>query len=160
MIVLLMLVQITVFLLMVDPLFKKYAKVSSESRRRQLAAQTFMLFLNVRKDNKFCDIKSKNVDEFYHSHVGFDEKSIDAKRFEKICEKLSKAFAGKPGVVGHYIIHLLLLVDSLLDDYVPGWEEKLLEKWNELDQRRLNASKDSRNRRETKYQGIIQNMVV
>ena len=62
--------------------------------------------------------------------------------------------------MGHYLIYLLLLVDSLLDDYVPGWEEKFIKKWNEFDQRPLNASKDSRNCRETKYQGIIQNLVV
>ena len=88
------------------PLFKEISKVNNESRRRQLVAQIFMLFWAVSKDNKFCDIKSANIDEFYHSQVDFDETADEAQRFEKICDKLYKALSGKPKIVGHHLIHL------------------------------------------------------
>ena len=130
-------------------LFKEIAKVSNESRRRQLVAQVFMLFWMVRKEKKFCDIKSANIDVFYHSQVDFDDESDDAKRFERICKKLEDALHGKPRIVGHYIIHLFLLTDSLLDEYTQGWEPHLANKLFEFDKRRQKAAEDIRNRRET-----------
>lgn len=130
-------------------LFKDVARVSNESRRRQLAAQVFMLFWTLRKEKRFCDIKSANIDEFYHSQVDFDDESKDAKRFERVCKKLEIALDGKPRLVGHYIIHLFLLVDSLMDEYAQGWEPHLAGKWFEFDKRRRKALEDIRNREET-----------
>ena len=59
------------------PLFNEHAR-GNESRRRQLVAQIFMLFWSMRKEMKFCSIKSPEIDEFYHSQVGFDNNSNDA----------------------------------------------------------------------------------
>ena len=122
-------------------LFKEVAKVSNESRRRQLVAQIFMLFSAVRNEKKFCDLKSSNIDEFYHVHVDFDETSDEVKRFEHICQTLYKALQGKPKVVGHYLIHLFLMTDQLLDEYVKGtWETHLAEKLHTFDERCRKAS--------------------
>ena len=129
--------------------FKDVAKVSNESRRRQLVAQVFMLFLTVRKENRFCDIKSNNIDGFYHAQIDFDDEAEDAKRFEKICKILESAMQGKPRIVGHYIIHLVLLVDSLMNEYVRGWEPHLADSLFEFDKRRQKAAEDIRNRRES-----------
>ena len=134
------------------PCFKDVAKASNGSRRRQLVAQVYMLFSTVRNENKFCDIKSKNIDEYYHSQVGFDDDSIDAKRFESICKILEVALKGKPRIVGHYMIHLFLLVDSLMDEYAGGWESHLASKLFEFDKRRKMAADDIRNRRDTEYE--------
>ena len=131
------------------PLFKEIAKASNESRRRQLVAQMFMLFWTVRNDMKFCDIKSANIDEFYHAQVDFDETSSEVRRFEKICRTLHEALHGKPRIVGHYLIHLLLLADSLLEEYAHGWEHHLASKLFEFDKRRRETADDIRNRRET-----------
>lgn len=131
------------------PVFKEIAKVSNESRRRQLVAQVFMLFWTVRNEMRFCDIKSANIDEFYHAQVDFDDKSNDAKRFERICGTLHEALLGRPRVVGHYIIHLFLLADSLLEEYAHGWEPHLANKLFEFDNRRRDTANDIRNRRET-----------
>lgn len=113
-----------------------------------------MLFWTVRKEAKFCDIKSVNLDEFYHSQVGFDVNSDEAKRFLKICEELYDSLRGKPRVFGHYIIHLVLLCDSLLDGYVRGWEHGLAEKLNEFDKRHRQAVADVKNgcESESEYQ--------
>ena len=131
------------------PLFKEISKASNESKRRQLVAQAFMLFWTVRKEAKFCDIKSVNLDEFYHSQVGFNDNSDEAKRFLQICEDLYKSLQGKPRVFGHYIIHLVLLCDSLRDEYVRGWEHHLAVKLNEFDKRRQQAAADFKKSRES-----------
>ena len=135
-----------------DPVFTELSKAGNESRRRQLVAQIFMLFWTVRKETKFCDIKSSNLDEFYHSQVGFCEDSDGARRFKKICRKLYEALSGKPRVVGHYLIHLFLLTDSLLDEYVLGtWEAHLANRLIEFEKRRAEAVDADKNRRETEY---------
>ena len=96
------------------PLFTEVAKVTSEMRRRQLVAQIFMLYWTVQMENRFCDIRSSNIDAFYHSQVDFDEGSSEARDFLSVCGKLYEAFQGKPKLVGHYLIHLFLLVESLV----------------------------------------------
>ena len=111
-----------------------------------------MLFWTVRKETKFCDIKSINIDEFYHSQVDFDVRSKEARRFEKICKILEVSLNEKPKLVGHYIIHLILLADSLLDEYVMGWEPHLANKLHEFDQRRRKASEANKSRLETEYE--------
>lgn len=121
-------------------LFKQNLKVSNESRRRQLVAQVFMLFFSVREEKRFCDLKSINIDEFYHHHVDFDEKSKDAERFERICKILNEIFSGKPKIVGHHLIHSFLLVDSLLDEYVSGWESHLASVLHEFERKCKQAS--------------------
>ena len=134
-----------------NPLFTDVAKVTNESRRRQLAAQVFMLFSTLRNENKFCDIKSTKIDEFYHSQVGFDTESPDAKRFLRVCDTLGQAFNGKPRIFGHYIIHSLLLADSLLEEFVRGWEDILPQKLEEFDQRRLEASRANKKREDSEF---------
>ena len=129
------------------PLFKDITKVGSESRRRQLVAQIFMLFWSSRNKNRFCDIKSSNIDDFYHSQVGFDDKSTDAKRFEQICQKLEGALTGKPKIpVGHLLIHLFLLTDALMEEFAGGWEANLASSLFEFDERRKATAKEVRNR--------------
>ena len=125
-----------------NPLFTEIAKVSNESKRRQLAAQIFMLYWNIQKENKFCDLKSANIDEFYHSHVDFDNDSKEARAFLSTCNKLHGLFEGKPKLVGHYLIHLFLFVNQLMEEYVSGWESQLATKWHEFDSRRQQAAKD------------------
>ena len=132
------------------PLFKDVLKRGQESRRRQLVAQSFMLYWSIRNVNGFCDIKSANIDQFYHSHVDFDDSSDDAKQFERICKKLELALIGKPSnIVGHLLIHLILFTDSLLEDYADGWEPNLANCLFTFEKNRKRTAADVRNRRET-----------
>ena len=133
------------------PVFKEVAKVTNESRRRQLVAQVFMLFWTTRNESKFCEIKSAHIDEFYHAHVGFDVNSEDARRFQKVCNVVYQALAGKPKVAGHYIIHAFLLCDSLLKEYASGWEALFANALFEFEQHRRQAAEDRRNRVESEY---------
>ena len=126
------------------PVFKESAKVQSESKRRQLVAQIFMQFWSVRKEKKFCDLKSVNIDQFYHQQVGFCQNSEEAKRFGVICEKLHQALNGQPKIAGHYLIHLFILVDYLKDEYLPTWSGDLGRALSEFDRRCRQASKDAK----------------
>ena len=65
-----------------------------------------------------------------------------------VCAKLYDAFQGKPKLVGHYLIHLFLLVGHLSKEYVRGWEYQLAAKWQEFDSRRLQAADNIKNNRE------------
>ena len=133
------------------PLFTETAKVNNESKRRQLVAQIFMLYWNIQKENKFSDIKSANIDEFYRSHVDFDKDSKEAKAFLRACKKLHGVFEGKPKLFGHYLIHLFLLVNQLIEEYADGWENQLANKWHEFDSRRQEAAKDAKEDREGEF---------
>lgn len=126
------------------PLFKDLVK-GSESRRRQLAAQAYMLFHSVRREREFCDIKSPNIDEFYHQNVGFDESSSDAKRFEEICQRLHGALDGKPKIVGHHLLHSVLLYDWMKDEYAKGWESNFAARLHEFERRCKEASDATKN---------------
>ena len=134
------------------PLFKEISKVSNDSRRRQLVAQIFMLFWTVRKENRFCDIKSANIDDFYHSQVDFNETSDEGQRFKKICEKMHETLKGKPRIVGHHLIHLFLFIDSLVSEYVSGmWEPHLASRLNEFEKRCREAANANKNNTETEH---------
>lgn len=131
------------------PVFTETVKAGNESRRQQLAAQIFMLLWLVRREKKFCDIKSVNIDEFYHSQVDFDPSSRDAKQFERVGKKISECFEGKPSIAGHYLIHLFLLVDSLIDEYASGWEPHLANCLFEFERRRKQGAEDNKNQQQS-----------
>ena len=133
------------------PIFTEIPRISNESKRRQLAAQVFVLFWTVRKERKFCDIKSSNIDQFYHSQVGFDSNSVEAQRFKRISKELYGVLHGQPKLAGHHIIHLFLFVDSLLDEYARGWEPYLADKLHEFNERCRVAADGIRNLRETEF---------
>lgn len=59
------------------------------------------------------------IDDFYYQHLGFDASTPDSKRFLQILDKLAELLRDRKRekILGHEAIHLILLVDSLLDDY-------------------------------------------
>ena len=127
------------------PLFTEISNISNESRRRQLVAQIYMLYSTLQRKNDFCDISSSSIDNFYHSYVGFYTDSIEAKKKEdfcRICKKLYDVFQGKPRLFGHYLIHLVLLADGLLKEYVHGWEQYLANALYEFNSQRVEATKN------------------
>jgi hypothetical protein len=102
------------------------SKVQDRGRFRQLAAQVALLFLTRRKGTGFRDINAQAIDDFYYENLGFDAGSGDAQRLVEIFDKLTALFRDgkRPKIIGHEAIHLVLLVDSLLDDYTPAWESR------------------------------------
>ena len=125
--------------------FFKLLKQQKSGNRRILVAQAYMLFSKVREEKRFCDIKSKNIDEFYHQNVDFDSDSQDAKHFEKICKKLHEEFIGHTPLVGHHILRLILFMDNLLQNYPNGWRGKLAQALRVFKERCDEANKANKN---------------
>ena len=129
---------------------------NKDSSRRALVAQTFMLYWSIGKEKKFCDLKSQNLDDFYHSQVGFDQNSKEVKRFMKICDVLYENFKDQPKIYGHHIIHLILLTNELMNEYVSGtWESKLSINLYEFNRRITEARKAKDNHSESQYKEYL-----
>lgn len=101
-------------------------RVQDRGKFRQLAAQIAMLYFTRRlsSTDAFCDIKAEAIDDFYYENLGFDSSSADAKRLFDIFDKVSSLLRDqkRSKIIGHEAIHLLLLVDTLIDDYTRSWE--------------------------------------
>ena len=106
------------------PFFQRVLGMKPDQHRgktRQLAVQIAMLFLT-RHGNRpdyFTDINSRTIDEFYHTHIDLDSATSESQRLFTILDKLDSLLGtGKrPKLRGHDAIHLVLLADSLWDDY-------------------------------------------
>ena len=112
--------------------FQKVMRMNPSQGRgktRTLAAQIAMLYLNRREEgpDHFIDIDAKSIDDFYYTRLDFDADSADSKRFIAILDKLSSLLGDgkRPRLNAHIAIHLVLLVDSLWDDYSRSWESSL-----------------------------------
>lgn len=102
--------------------------VTDRGKYRQLAAQIAMLYLTrqVEGDNTFVDINADAIDDFYYENLDFDASSAQAGRLFSILDKITDLLRDKkrPKLIGHEAIHLVLLIDSLLDEYTRGWESR------------------------------------
>lgn len=116
--------------------FNEFIK-GGERNNRKLAAQLLLLTShNARGGNiSFCDINSRALDNFYLRSVGdFSPNCVVASRFKKNIDGICRTFsasalspARKLTLASHEAIHLFLLVNSLSDGYVAGWEKNLPE---------------------------------
>lgn len=91
---------------------------------RTLCAQIGMLFFEKATQDNWLDIGTQNIDDYYYQNLGFDNNSPEVKRFKDVLSKvydLLKDGKRKP-LLGHESIHLVLLTDSLMDEYTKSWE--------------------------------------
>jgi len=118
---------------------------SDRGKTRQLSAQITMLCLLRRANgpDNFTDINSGAIDDFYHAHIDFDQSSANAQRLVTILDKLESLLGtGKlPKLRAHDAIHLVLLVDSLWDDYTRSWEATLPSAVDQFSASLANATK-------------------
>lgn len=105
------------------------AKVMNRGEYRQLAAQMVMLYQTRRETNKFSDLNADAIDAFYHKHLDFDSTSADAKRFAQILDTLTHLLGDgkRKKIKGHEALGLVLIVDSLWDDYTKSWHKNFAE---------------------------------
>jgi hypothetical protein len=122
---------------------------TDRGKTRQLAAQIAMLFFGRREKGPdvFSDINSPSIDNFYYTHIDFDASHEDAKRLIALFDKLDSLLGTghHPKIRAHDAIHLVLLVDTLWDEYTRSWETTLpqaLDKFS-LSLAKAKASKDS-----------------
>ena len=121
---------------------------TDRGRTRQLAAQIAVLFLERRKKgfDYLSNTKRGEIDDYYYTQLDFDAGAPECQRLRGILDKSHQLLSGwkGPKLVGHNAIHLVLLVDELLDDYTPSWESALLDAQETFS--RLHAESTLRNR--------------
>jgi len=122
------------------------AKPNNRGEIRQLIAQTAMLFLHrlETKREKLCDINREAIDTFYYKHLEFDLQSDEAKRFDRILNLLTQTLGDgkRKKMQGHEAIHLVLLVDSLLDEYTLSWTSQLAPAFDDFRGKLVKDTKD------------------
>jgi Protein of unknown function DUF262 len=95
---------------------------------RQLCSGWLMLLMErwSKGPDAFLDVNNKRIDEFYYEHIDFDKTSNEAKRFEGVLQKAYELlFKPRAKRLKPYeALHVLLLVDLLLEGYAPAWESR------------------------------------
>ena len=96
-------------------------------RTRELAAYLYMSYDYYHQYQRFVDLKNKFIDDFYRLHIDFDREEDRAKRFCKILKIIEEVYQGKnlPRLEAHLAHHLVVFVDSIMDNYTPNWKEGL-----------------------------------
>ena len=111
------------------PLFTALFGMKKDVVARQLAAQIAVLLFGRRKNglDYFSHARRREIDEFYDTQLDFDSSSADCQRLRNILDKLVGLLGQWKGkkMQRHNAIHLVLFVDSILDDYTPSWEAAL-----------------------------------
>ena len=112
--------------------FKRVLKMKpggDRGKTRQLAAQIAILFLERHAKGKdhFTNINAKAIDDYYYTHLDFDSSISTCKRLVDILSKLNDLLGpgNRPKLRAHDAIHLVLLTDSIWDDYTRSWESTL-----------------------------------
>ena len=111
--------------------FKELMGVKPDNDRgktRQLAAQVTSLIIAQQggENPTLPDINAAAIDQLYYDHLDFDAKGEDGKRVWKIFDLLHQLLKGgdRLRLRNHDTIHAALLVNRLLDDFTPSWQEE------------------------------------
>jgi Protein of unknown function DUF262/HNH endonuclease len=116
--------------------FKVVLKAKDRNRGefRQLAAQMVMLYLTRKRTRHLCDTNRDAIDTFYHKNLSFDNNVIEVRRIIAILDLLTELLKDgkRKRPIGHEAIGLLLLVDSLLDDYTASWRPNFAKAFDEF----------------------------
>lgn len=106
--------------------FRYLVKRSSRDRgaERQLCAQIVMLFLERAAQGNWIDIGTQDVDDYYYRNLGFDVHDPRVTRLSKVLDLAVELFDGKgePRLRAYEAIHIVLLLNGLMDDYTKSWQ--------------------------------------
>ncbi len=110
--------------------FRKLVKNSPTDRGavRQLCAQICMLFFERAVQGNWIDIGTLEVDDYYYQNLGI---KVDSSEITRLCGVLDVAVklysAGTtPKLQGYEAIHLVLLLNSLNDEYTSSWKSNFM----------------------------------
>ncbi|HXS35772.1 MAG TPA: DUF262 domain-containing protein, partial [Flavipsychrobacter sp.] len=127
--------------------FKKLIKIPNPDRGevRLLCAQIGMLFFDEATKGNWLDIGTQVIDDYYYRNLGFEMSTPRVVKFSKTLDLVVELFEGfkGPKLKSHEAIHIVLLVDSLIDDYTRTWQEKFVKAFEEF---RHYAAVDKKNK--------------
>lgn len=108
--------------------FRKLLLIKSSDRgeARTLCAQLGMLFFENATEGNWMDIGTQAIDDYYYQNLGFALNQPLVARFSKVLDVAVNIFAGYNGkkLKVHEAIHVILLINSLLDDYTKDWQNQ------------------------------------
>ena len=113
---------------------------------RQLCAQICMLFFERAAQGNWIDIGTQDVDDYYYRNLGFDMNAPGVTRLSRVLNLAVQLFAGQaaPRLKAYEAIHIVLLLDSLLDDYTRGWHASFIGAYDDFKAKVAHAKKDQR----------------
>ena len=127
--------------------FRRIVKRGSTDRGevRQLCAQICMLFFERAVQGNWIDIGTQPIDDYYYRNLGFDLNSPLVAQLSKVLDLAVQLFVGQtsPKLKAYEAIHIILLLDSLLDDYTKGWHSNFIRAYDSFKAR---AAQDKRER--------------
>ena len=116
--------------------FKKWISHPSTDRGeiRTLCAQIGMLFFEQATKGNWMSIGTKSIDDYYYQNLDFGIYSDKVMRFGKVLHLASDLLEGYKGpkLKVHEAIHIILLLDSLVDDYTSSWQARFIIAFDEF----------------------------
>ena len=97
--------------------------VKDIGKSRKLCAGLGMLFFRNASNGNWIDLKIQNIDDFYHQNVSLKMDDPKIVRFNNLLNLALKCLNGYTGkkLDDHEVYHIILLLDSLYDDYTESW---------------------------------------
>lgn len=111
---------------------------------RQLCAQICMLFFERAAQGNWIDIGTQDIDDYYYRNLGFDTNAPRVTRLSQIFDLAVQLFAGQtsPKLKAYEAIHIVLLLDGLLDDYTRSWRTNFVVAYDAFKAKAAHAKKD------------------
>ena len=126
--------------------FRRLVKKDSTDRGavRQLCAQISMLFFERATQGNWIDIGTQQVDDYYYQNLGFDIGSLRVERLSKVLDIAVQLFNAQtsPKLQGYEAIHVVLLIDSLLDEYTKSWQSNFMAAYDSFKHKTALAKKE------------------
>lgn len=126
--------------------FRHIVKPNTRDRGevRQLCAQICMLYFEEAARGNWIDIGTQPVDEYYYQNLGFDINAPRVIRFSQILDLAVQLFSGHAGpkLKGYEAIHIVLLLDSLLDDYSRDWQTHFIHAYDSFKVKAAHAKRE------------------
>jgi hypothetical protein len=127
--------------------FRRVVQTKSTDRGeiRTLCAQVGMLFFNKATEGNWTDTSTQAIDDYYYQNLGFRLNTPEVTRFNKVLDIAFEIFDkyGGAKLRGNEAMHCILLINSLFDDYVKGWDVDFT---RAFDQFRHNVAVDKKKR--------------
>ena len=140
--------------------FKYIVRPSSKDRgaNRQLCAQVCMLIIERAEQRGWLNIGSQTIDDYYYKNLGFQINSNIAQRISKVLDIAYQLFLSQttPKMKGHEVIHVLLLIDTLVQNYANGWQSSFVNAYDKFKTNAANAKKLREGEYWYEYSALIQ----
>jgi hypothetical protein len=127
--------------------FQKHIGSSSSDRGsvRTLCAQIGMLYFEKAHEGNWLEIGTQAIDDYYYTNLGFNIDASQVTKFAKLLDLLVEIFNGYigPKLKVNEAIHLVMLADSLAEDYTKSWQTNFIKAFEAF---KANAANDTKNK--------------